>query len=178
MISPVNGVNRACTVTGLDSAQADRVRWRAPLGERWQRKLDEVVALSAACKNAASVDDDRLADPVVVPSLRLHDRATRAFEDLAAIEDAMARIEDGTYGLCAACGRRMPEEWLAEEPQISHCPDCALRLVAWRPSSARPTTKAAQVVQVRPTVPHPAPAHRDPHQPPALHATVDLPLPA
>jgi DnaK suppressor protein len=175
MISPVTGANHSHNVAAPDHAAANRVRWRVPLGELWQRKLDEVVALSAACKGTAYVDNDRLSDPAVVPSLRLHDRATRAFEDLAEIEDAMARIEDGDYGRCAGCGQPMPEEWLAEEPQVRYCPDCALQLVAWNSSSARP---AVQIVPVRRAVPRPVPASRAPQQPSSRPATVDLPLPA
>jgi DnaK suppressor protein len=164
MISPITGANQDYIGAVPDSAGANRVRWRAALNARWHRKLDEVVALSAACEDSASVDADR----AVAPSLRLHDRASIAFDDLAAIEDAMARVDAGTYGRCAACGQQMPEEWLAEEPQIRHCPDCALLLVAWR--SPRP--------RLAKMVPHPAPANRAPHQPSARSVTVILPVPA
>lgn len=171
MISPITGANQEYVRALPDSAAANWVRWRVALNALWHCKLDEVVALSTACDGTASVDADRPAPP----SPRLPDRASRAFDDLAAIEDAMARVDAGTYGRCAACGQRMPEEWLAEDPQIRHCPDCALLLVAWR--SSRPLL-ATQPAQAGPMVPHPAPADCAPNHPSARRATVVLPLSA
>jgi RNA polymerase-binding transcription factor DksA len=153
-------------------------RWRAVLDGLWRRKLDEVIALSAACDGIFVADHDRLAGRPASSSLRLRDRANRAFEDLAAVEDAIARTDDGSYGLCGTCGQPMSEEWLAEEPQIRHCPDCALLLVAWRSSWARSATQPGRARPVGATVPHPAPANRARHQPSAIRATVVLPVPA
>ncbi len=176
MNSTVSRANQAQPVADEDSSYLGRVRRRAALDALWQRKLEECVALSAACSGTASVGDDQLAKPTALPSLPA--RTTRAFEDLAAIEDAVARIDDGTYGLCATCGQRMPEEWLTEEPQARHCPDCALQQVAWNSLRARSAPQPAQVVPAGPTVPWPAPASSGPHQPSAAAATAALPLPA
>jgi RNA polymerase-binding transcription factor DksA len=156
----------------------ERTRWRAALDAVWRRKLDEVIALSAACDGTFAADDDSLADRVATPSLRLRGRANRAFEELSAVEDAIARIDAGSYGLCAACGQPMSEEWLAEEPQVRHCPDCALLLVAWRSWRATSATHPAWAGPVGVTAPHPAPASRARHQPSARRATVLLPVPA
>ncbi len=39
------------------------------------------------------------------------------------IDDALWRIEDGTYGLCAVCGARIPEERLDAVPYATLCLD-------------------------------------------------------
>ena len=43
---------------------------------------------------------------------------------LTAIDEALKRIEDGTYGICAICGKPIGEERLAAIPWATHCIDC------------------------------------------------------
>jgi DnaK suppressor protein len=43
---------------------------------------------------------------------------------LEAIEAALKRIEDGTYGACVNCGKPIAEERLAAIPWATHCIDC------------------------------------------------------
>jgi RNA polymerase-binding transcription factor DksA len=178
MISAVSRTDQDYGAGRPDRVEPERARWRSALNALWRRKLDEVIALSAACEGTPDVDDGRLADRASSPSLRIRDRANRAFEDLAAVEDAMARIDEGSYGRCAACGQPMSEEWLAEEPQIRHCPGCALLLVRWRSSRARSAAQPAWAWPAGSTVPHPAPAERAGHQPSVRPATVVVPIPA
>lgn len=42
---------------------------------------------------------------------------------LAEIDGALARIDDGTYGICIACGQPIPEERLEAVPYASLCLD-------------------------------------------------------
>lgn len=42
---------------------------------------------------------------------------------LQEIETALRRIDDGTYGLCVACGRRIDEERLEAVPYATLCID-------------------------------------------------------
>ena len=37
------------------------------------------------------------------------------------IDDALARIEEGTYGVCAACGEAIPDDRLAAVPYATLC---------------------------------------------------------
>jgi DnaK suppressor protein len=46
---------------------------------------------------------------------------------LAAIEAALERIEQGTYGLCQNCGRQIAEERLEALPYAHLCIDCKRR---------------------------------------------------
>jgi DnaK suppressor protein len=43
---------------------------------------------------------------------------------LAAIEEALSRIEEGTFGTCARCGRAIAEERLEAIPYATRCIDC------------------------------------------------------
>ncbi|MCK6065031.1 MULTISPECIES: TraR/DksA family transcriptional regulator [Microbacterium] len=48
-----------------------------------------------------------------------------ALGELAEIDAAMARIADGTYGICARCGRPIPAERMKVRPTASLCVACA-----------------------------------------------------
>ena len=40
------------------------------------------------------------------------------------IDSALAKIDDGTYGLCSRCGREIPEERLQAVPYATLCVSC------------------------------------------------------
>ena len=44
---------------------------------------------------------------------------------LTDIDGALRRIDDGTYGICASCGKQIAEERLEARPWASLCIDCA-----------------------------------------------------
>lgn len=112
-------------------------RWKLVLEVRWQRKIDEVIILSQARSGLSGEPAETPATPGVRQSRRLRARIDAALDDVAAIEDALARLDDGSYGACAGCERPMAAEWLADTPEARYCPDCSLRLVSWQPSSQR-----------------------------------------
>jgi hypothetical protein len=66
---------------------------RYALEQLWHRKLDEAIALAGACQGMSAVDDDLPGGETTPPSLRLHRRAARAYEELAAIAEAIDRVE-------------------------------------------------------------------------------------
>ena len=41
------------------------------------------------------------------------------------IDAALARIKDGSYGICAICGEKIPEKRLAALPYVTTCISCA-----------------------------------------------------
>ncbi len=45
-------------------------------------------------------------------------------EVLVQINEALRRIEEGTYGICASCGREIAPERLEAYPWASLCIDC------------------------------------------------------
>jgi len=133
--APPAGVALRSPASGDSSIRPGLTRWRVALEGSWQRKIDEIVALSRATCGLSADPGETLAVPGARSSRRLGARASRAYEELAAIESAMARVDDGTYGICAGCDQPMGEEWLADKPETRYCPDCSLRLVTWRPRS-------------------------------------------
>jgi DnaK suppressor protein len=50
---------------------------------------------------------------------------TEAVEELANIEAAMQRLEDGSYGTCVTCGEEISEQRLTVLPESLQCVDCA-----------------------------------------------------
>ena len=46
---------------------------------------------------------------------------------LSAIETALAKIEDGSFGICETCGQPISEERLAAMPWVTQCIDCKRR---------------------------------------------------
>ena len=42
-------------------------------------------------------------------------------QELTAMDEAMGRLEQGTYGVCEACGREIPEERLRVMPTARYC---------------------------------------------------------
>jgi DnaK suppressor protein len=52
-------------------------------------------------------------------------------QHLAAVEAALARLDDGTFGTCVRCGQAIAAERLDALPWAAHCIDCQ-RIVAGR----------------------------------------------
>lgn len=48
-------------------------------------------------------------------------------ETIAQIDSALARIDAGTYGICAQCGTSIPEERLELRPFAATCVACSAR---------------------------------------------------
>ncbi len=53
--------------------------------------------------------------------LRLQDRDRRLLHQ---IDEALLRIEEGTFGECVACGVEIDERRLMARPMATHCIDC------------------------------------------------------
>ncbi len=45
-------------------------------------------------------------------------------QHLAAIDAALARVDDGSYGRCTSCGQEIPVERLEARPWAALCIDC------------------------------------------------------
>jgi RNA polymerase-binding protein DksA len=70
--------------------------------------------------------DNHLADSATVTFTREMDYSLEenAGHVLAAIDDALKKIEDGTFGLCSRCGDPIAEERLEAMPYATKCIDC------------------------------------------------------
>jgi DnaK suppressor protein len=67
------------------------------------------------------LEDESFADLMVDVNLAEIDRD---LEELRAVEAAVRRLSDGSYGTCAGCGRAIDEERLEAVPFVSRCIDC------------------------------------------------------
>jgi DnaK suppressor protein len=67
------------------------------------------------------LEDESFADLVVDVSLAEIDRD---LEELRAIDAALLRVVDGSYGLCEACERWIEHRLLEVAPQARRCIDC------------------------------------------------------
>lgn len=89
------------------------------------RAFDDVVATSAA----DAADDEHDPDGsggVAYERQQVAALLQAARAELAALTAAQARVADGTYGTCAACGRAIAEERLEAMPSATTCVGCAL----------------------------------------------------
>lgn len=73
--------------------------------------------------------DDNFADSAAATAERTETLALidKARERLAAVDMALARMDDGSYGRCADCGGEIPEARLEARPMSVLCVDCAAK---------------------------------------------------
>ena len=95
-------------------------------------KLDELSAPRAEATSPAlgagvplgDLIDRANADAEAELHIRLHQTDGRL---LRAIEEALARIRQGTYGVCEACKQPISRARLKAVPWTRHCRDCKER---------------------------------------------------
>jgi RNA polymerase-binding transcription factor len=77
----------------------------------------------------ASTDDEHDPEGATLAFERQHVAALAqaAREHLAEIDAALARLKDGSYGVCQACGQPIGAERLAARPAARTCIGCARR---------------------------------------------------
>jgi DnaK suppressor protein len=78
-------------------------------------------AESAADALGAASDDQASADAQRDVAFALEERESA---DLVAIDAALQRIADGSYGLCVDCGVSIPTARLHANPTAMRCVDC------------------------------------------------------
>lgn len=106
---------------------------RARLENERKRLTDELEQLKTTVRPA---DERREGSPFgkreeeATESYELERRLTlekSIREQLAAVEHALQKFEEGTYGLCDSCGRPIALERLEALPQATLCLDCKAR---------------------------------------------------
>ncbi|MCB2223794.1 MAG: TraR/DksA C4-type zinc finger protein [Actinobacteria bacterium] len=99
--------------------------------------LAEAVANQATADRSDQLDLDTVTGTTSEESYAL---AAHAEEAAREAEEALARIADGTYGVCAGCGADIPYPRLRALPTATHCVRCAEgarlpRTSSWRRAS-------------------------------------------
>jgi len=111
------------------SEQADA---RADLAAAQERALARLASLErefggiVAAARDAGADDEHDPEGATLAFERQHVAALAdaAREDLAEIQAALARLADGSYGICQVCGTRISTERLAVRPTARTCVGC------------------------------------------------------
>lgn len=96
---------------------------------------DQVAALRAdlagimAASDGANADDEHDPEGATIAFERAQTATLldRAEERMAALDRALARIADGSYGSCARCGRPIGADRLDARPDAETCITCASR---------------------------------------------------
>jgi len=106
---------------------------RARLESEQKRLTEELEQLRSSVRPA---DERREGSPFgkreeeATESFELERRLTlekRLIDQLAGVEHALQKFEDGTYGLCDNCGKPIDPARLEALPQASLCLDCKAR---------------------------------------------------
>lgn len=126
-----NSVGTAGPANGLSVKELSRRRSAlAAEREDLRRQLDtaagELHAVRAA-RGESSADDEHDPDGSTLASdwSRISGLARALDERQSGVERALERIESGTYGLCARCGRPIGSARLDARPDADLCIECA-----------------------------------------------------
>jgi len=97
---------------------------------------DQAAALDAAGDDAKESADLAMRDENEEMALKLGDQESQMVAD---IDQALLRIEEGSYGICARCGRVIDERRLEALPAARYDANCQAAIEAAKGKSARPT---------------------------------------
>jgi DnaK suppressor protein len=94
-----------------------------------ERKKELMSEAGEAISNDLHHQPNNLPDPTDLAStesdqsfnIRLRERGTKL---LSKIDEALERIEDGTYGICESCGGKINEKRLRARPVTTMCIKC------------------------------------------------------
>ncbi len=124
------------TDSGADGTPPpDPVAARAALAEERERVLRRLEGLAADFEEtvAASLDSnaDDEHDPeghtIAFERSQVTSLARRLEQHLAEVDAALARLDDGTYGVCQGCGEPIDPARLEARPAARECIACASR---------------------------------------------------
>jgi len=97
---------------------------------------DQAAALDAAGDDAKESADFALRDGIEEMALRLGDQESQMVAD---IDQALLRIEEGSYGICVRCGRPINERRLEAMPTARYDAECQAAVESAKGLNARPS---------------------------------------
>ena len=97
---------------------------------------DQAAALDAAGDDAKESADFALRDGIEEMALRLGDQESQMVAD---IDQALLRIEEGSYGTCIRCGRPIDERRLDAMPTARYDAECQAAIESANGLNARPS---------------------------------------
>ncbi|CAN5132361.1 TraR/DksA C4-type zinc finger protein [soil metagenome] len=110
----------------VEDFAAELQRERDDLAEQGRRTATELADVRAA-RSDGSADDEHDPEGSTLSSdwSRLYGFSRAITERVEAIERAIARIDEGTYGVCIRCGRQIETGRLEARPAAELCIECA-----------------------------------------------------
>lgn len=109
--------------SGANPMSHDLPRYRAVLEEQWRRQAADLVQLSFGALTPAPHEADQHGLPLDGLDRTAYQVAT-ARQHLNETEAALARVDDGSYGLCRCCGDPITPERLEVLPAARYCATC------------------------------------------------------
>jgi len=97
---------------------------------------DQAAALDAAGDDAKESADFALRDGIEEMALKLGDHESQMVAD---IDQALLRIEEGSYGICVRCGRPINERRLEAMPTARYDAECQAAVESAKGLNARPS---------------------------------------
>jgi RNA polymerase-binding protein DksA len=86
---------------------------------------DVAEVIDAAADVATDDEHDPEGATIAFERARVGALLDQARDHLAALDDALRRVDEGSYGRCAGCGEPIGDERLAARPVATHCITCA-----------------------------------------------------
>ena len=115
-----------------DDARRPRETLTALRGQAAERLESTSTELAGLRDDRAGANDDDEHDPEGAPLSgewsRLTGLADAARAKLQQVDDALARLDAGVFGICIGCGQAIPAGRLEVRPFAEHCVPCAERL--------------------------------------------------
>jgi len=97
---------------------------------------DQAAAIDAADDGAKESADVALRDVIQELALKLGEQESQMVAD---IDQALLRIEEGSYGICVRCGRPIDERRLQALPTARYDAACQATIEEARGQNAHPT---------------------------------------
>ena len=97
---------------------------------------DQAAALDAAGEDARESADLASRDVIQETALKMGDRESQMVAD---IDQALLRIEEGSFGICVRCGRPIDERRLEAMPTARYDAECQTAIEAADRMNARPS---------------------------------------
>jgi RNA polymerase-binding protein DksA len=110
----------------------DTERFRKILADERERVVSTIEHLHESNSRSFEEEteeetfDNHLADSATATLNREIDSTLEENSEhlLSGIDEALDRIEDGTFGMCSRCGKQIAEERLEAIPYATRCIDC------------------------------------------------------
>jgi len=114
----------------LDKYEQKLEEKRAEIAENIKRLESESSGRDRLSREVAQQDFEGGGDAALQAMTRSQNAAMigNLRDMLISIDEAMEKIEDGTYGVCEVCGKNIPKKRLDALPEAIMCTKCRTRL--------------------------------------------------